>query len=42
MKKKREIDRERNQDGTSTPDRELWKRKGMHILGSQLTDREIS
>ena len=34
--------RERNQDGTGIPERELWRRKGTHILGSHLTDGKIS
>ena len=38
--KKRE--REKNKDETSTPERELRKRKGTHSLGSHLTNREIS
>ena len=38
-KKKRE---KRNQDRTSTPERELWRRKGTRILGSHLTDGKIS
>ena len=32
----------RNQDGTDIHERELWKRKGIHTLGSHLTDREIN
>lgn len=31
-----------NQDRTSTPERKLRKRKGMHTLVGQLTVREIS
>ena len=31
-----------NQDGTRTSDRELWKKKGTHTLGSHLTDWDIS
>ena len=34
--------KKRNQEGTSTPVRELWKRKGTQTLGSHLTDGEIS
>ena len=43
QKKKREREREkRNQDRTSILGRELWSRKGTHILGSHLTDGKIS
>ena len=38
-KSKRE---KRNQDRTSTPEREPLKRKRTHTLGNHLTDREIS
>ena len=31
-----------NQNRTSIPERELWKKKGTHILGSHLIDGEIS
>ena len=45
QKEKREKEREEkekkgNQDGTSTPERELLKRKGTQTLGRHLTDRE--
>ena len=40
-KKKGERER-RNQDGTSTPKRELLKRKGTQTLEAHLIDREIS
>ena len=41
MTKEKKIDK-RDQDGTSTPERELRRRKGTHILGSHLTDRKIT
>ena len=44
-KRKKEREREikkRNQDWTITPERELLKRKGTHILGSHLPNREIN
>ena len=39
QKKKRE---KRNQNRTTIPKRELWRRKGTHILGRHLTDGKIS
>ena len=43
QKGEKEREREkRNQDKTSTPEGELWKRKGNHTLGSHLTDQKIS
>lgn len=38
----REEEKKRNQNRTSTPERELWKKTGIHTLGSILTEREIS
>ena len=42
QKKKKTYIEKRNQNGTNTPERELLKRKGTHILGSNLTNGEIS
>ena len=41
QKKKKEREKD-SQDGTSIPERQQWRRKGTHILGSHLTDRKIS
>ena len=41
QKKKRERQK-CNQEGTSTPERELLKRKGIYTLGRHLTDGEFS
>ena len=38
--KEKERREKSNQDGTSTLERELWKRKGIRILGGRLTDGE--
>ena len=40
--KKKKREREWNQDGTSTPERELWKRVETQALDSHLTNRKIS
>ena len=40
--KEKERREKSNQDGTSTLERELLKRKGTHSLGSPLTNAEVS
>ena len=40
-KREREERKKRNHDRTSTPERELWKRKGICNLWGHLTDREL-
>ena len=41
-KKRQRGEEKRNQDGTSTFGRKLWKRQGIRIVGSPLTGGEIS